>query len=129
MFIVFVMFVMFILLIKCVQGGHIFALCKLTLVMDSPLQQSIIQHLSSHYYWQPRFFLYMDHSSQIHQICVKSKNFKSLKYSPFDSLIENRKFLKFQLHNPRRLDFMPILRIFAAEFEDKISFEAFSGYL
>ena len=39
------------------------------------------------------------HSSQIHQIHVKSK---SLKYSPFDSLIENRKFKKFQLHKSKR---------------------------
>ena len=61
----------------------------------------------------------MGHSSQIHQIHVKSNILKSLNYSPFDSLIENRKFQKFQLHNPRGSDFMAILRIFPAEFEDK----------
>ena len=62
----------------------------------------------------------MGHSSQIHQIHVKSKILKSLKYSPFDSLFENRKFQKFQLHNPRGSDFMAILRIFPAECEDKM---------
>ena len=60
------------------------------------------------------------HSIQIHQIFVKPKNLKSLKYSPFDSLIENRKFQKFQLHSPSGSDFMAILRIFPAEFEDKM---------
>ena len=60
------------------------------------------------------------HSSQIHQIHVKLKILKSLKYSPFDSLIENRKFQKFQLHNPCSSDFMAILRIFPAEFENKM---------
>ena len=35
------------------------------------------------------------HSSQIHQIHVKLKILKSLKYSTFDSLIENKKFQKF----------------------------------
>ena len=64
--------------------------------------------------------LQMDHSSQIHQIHVKSKILKTLKYSPFDSLIENRKFQKFQLHSPSGSDFMAILRIFPAEFEDKM---------
>ena len=62
----------------------------------------------------------MGHTSQIHQIHVKPKILKSMKYSPFDSLIENRKFQKFQLHNPRGSDFMAILRIFPAEFEDKM---------
>ena len=33
---------------------------------------------------------------------------KSLKYSPFDSLIDNRKFQKFQLHSPSHSDFMAI---------------------
>ena len=70
----------------------------------------------------------MGHSRQINQNHGKSKILKSLKYSPFDSLIENRKFQKFQLHNPRGSDFMAILRIFPAEFEDKMSFGAFSGY-
>ena len=60
------------------------------------------------------------HSSQIHQIHVKLKILKSLKYSPFDSLIENRKFQKFQLHKPCSSDFMAILRIFPAEFENKM---------
>ena len=60
------------------------------------------------------------HSSQIHQIHVKLKILKSLKYSPFDSLIENRKFQKFQLHNPCSSDCMAILRIFPAEFENKM---------
>ena len=36
-------------------------------------------------------FLTMGHSTKIHQIYAKSKILKSLKYSPFDSLIENRK--------------------------------------
>ena len=67
-------------------------------------------------------------SSQIHQIHVKSKILKSLRYSPFNSLIENRKFQKFQLHSPSCSDFLAILRIFPAEFEDKMWFEAFSGY-
>ena len=62
----------------------------------------------------------LGHSSQIHQIHVKLKILKSLKYSPFDSLIENRKFQKFQLHSPSGSDFMAILRIFPAEFEDKM---------
>ena len=35
------------------------------------------------------------HSSQIHQIHIKSKILKSLKYSPFGSLIDSRKFHKF----------------------------------
>ena len=60
------------------------------------------------------------HSSQIHQIHVKLKILKSLKYSQFDSLIENRKFLKFWLHSPSRSEFMTILRIFPAEFENKM---------
>ena len=62
----------------------------------------------------------MGHFSQIHQIHVKSKILKSLKYSPFDSLIENRKFQKFQLHNPCGSDFVAILMIFPDEFEDKM---------
>ena len=62
----------------------------------------------------------MGHSSQIHQIHVKSKILKSLKYSAFDSLIENKKFQKFQLHSPCNSDFMATLRIFPAEFEDKM---------
>ena len=60
------------------------------------------------------------HSSQIHQIYVKLKNSKSLEYSPFDSLFENRKFRTFQLHSPSGSDFMAILRIFPAEFEEKM---------
>ena len=68
------------------------------------------------------------HSSQIHQIHVKSKILKFLKYSPFDSLIENRKFQNLQLHSPSSSDFMTILRSFPTEFEDKMWFGAFSGY-
>ena len=45
---------------------------------------------------------------------------KFLKYSPFDSLIENRKSQKIQLHSPSSSDFMAILMIFPAEFEDKM---------
>ena len=60
------------------------------------------------------------HSSQIHQIHTKSKILKSLKYSPFDCLIDNRKIQKCWLHSPSASDFMAILRIFPAEFEDKI---------
>ena len=60
------------------------------------------------------------HSIQIHQIFVKPKNLKSLKYSPFDSLIENRKFQRFQLHSPRGSDFVAFLMIFPTEFEDKM---------
>ena len=41
-----------------------------------------------------------------------------MKYSPFDSLIQNRKFQKFQLDSPSDTDFMAILKIFSAEFED-----------
>ena len=59
---------------------------------------------------------------------VKSKILKSLKYSTFDIPIENKKFQKFQMHSPSGTDFMAILRIFAAEFEDKMWFGAFSGY-
>ena len=62
----------------------------------------------------------MGHSSQIHQIHVKSKILKFLKYSPFDSLIENRKFKKFRMHNPSGSDFMAILRNFPAEVGDKM---------
>ena len=39
------------------------------------------------------------HSSQIHQIRATSKFLKSLKDSPFDGLIEKRKFQKFQLQS------------------------------
>ena len=34
--------------------------------------------------------------------------------------IENRRFQKFQLHNPGGSDFVAISRIFIAEFEDKM---------
>ena len=50
----------------------------------------------------------------------ESEILKSLKYSLFDSLIENRKFQTFQLHSPSGSDFMAILRFFLAEFEDKM---------
>ena len=60
------------------------------------------------------------HSIQIHQIFVKPKNLKSLKYSAFDSLIENRNVQKFQLHSPSGSDFLDILIIFPAKFEDKM---------
>ena len=76
--------------------------------------------------WEEKLFL--GHSSQIHQTHVKSEILKSLKYSPLDSLTENRKFQKFQLHSPSSSDFMAILRMFPAEFEDKMWFGAFSGY-
>ena len=62
----------------------------------------------------------MGHSIQIHQIHVKSKILKSFKHSPFDNLIENRKFQKFQLHSSSGLGFMAILRDFFAEFEEKM---------
>ena len=52
------------------------------------------------------FFLFLGHSSQIHQIHVKSKILKSLKYSPFDSLIENKKLPKFQLHSPHAVQIL-----------------------
>ena len=42
-------------------------------------------------------------NSSIH---VKSKILKSLKYSPFDSLIENRKLPKFQLHSPHAVQIL-----------------------
>ena len=56
------------------------------------------------------------YSSQIYQILVKSKILKSLKYSSFNSLIENKKYQKFQLHSPSCSNFLAILRIFPAEF-------------
>ena len=59
-------------------------------------------------------------SFQIYQIHVKSKNFKFLKYLPSDSLIENRKFQKFELLSPSGSDFMAISMIFPAEFEGKM---------
>ena len=68
------------------------------------------------------------HSSQIHQMHVKSKILKLLKYLPSDILIENEKFHKFQLQNPNGSDFMAILRVFPGEFEDKMWFEAFWVY-
>ena len=70
----------------------------------------------------------MGHSSQIHQIHVKSKILKPLKFSPFHSLIENRKFQKFQLYCPCSSDFMATLRILSPEFDDKMWFGAFSGH-
>ena len=42
--------------------------------------------------------------------------------------IENRKFQKIQLHSPSGSNFMAILRIFPAEFDDKMLFGAFLGY-
>ena len=68
------------------------------------------------------------HYNQIPQIHVKSKILKSFKYSPFHSLIENRKFPKCQLHSPHGSDCMTILNIYPAEPEDKMWFRAFSGY-
>ena len=62
----------------------------------------------------------MGHTSQIHQIHVKPKILKSMKYSPFDSLIENRKFGRFQLDISSGSAFMAILRIFPTEFGDKM---------
>ena len=52
------------------------------------------------------FFLFLGNSSQIHQIYVKSKILKPLKYLPFDSLIENRKFPKFQVHSPHTVQIL-----------------------
>ena len=43
-----------------------------------------------------------------------------LKYSPFDRLIENKKFQNAQLQSPGGSDFIVILRTFPAEFEDKM---------
>ena len=60
------------------------------------------------------------HSSQIHQIHVMPEILKSLKHSPFDSLIENRKFQKFQQHSSSSSDFIANNQIFPAEFEDKM---------
>ena len=57
------------------------------------------------------------HSCQIHQIHVKSKIFKSLNYSPFDSLIENRKFQKFPLHSSGGSN---SIAIFLAESKDEM---------
>ena len=63
----------------------------------------------------------LGHSSQIPQIHVKSKILKSLKYSPFDSLIENRKFqILILAASPSSSDFMAILGIFQAKFKDNM---------
>ena len=88
----------------------------LAIVSDATVRTSAVDHKKE------------GHSNQIYQIHVKSKILKSLKYSPFHSLIENRKFQKFQLHSPYSSDLMAILRIFPAESEDKMWFGAFSGY-
>ena len=53
----------------------------------------------------------LGHFSQIRHIHVMPEILKSLKHSPFDSLIENRKFQKFQQHSPSGSDLMAILRI------------------
>ena len=58
----------------------------------------------------------------------QAKILKSLKFLPFDSLIENRKFPKFQFHSPSGSDFVTILETFSSRFEDKMCFGAFSGY-
>ena len=55
-----------------------------------------------------------------HQIHAKSTNLKSLKYSTFDSHIENRKFPKFQLHMLSIFNFMSISRIFSSGLENKM---------
>ena len=68
------------------------------------------------------------HSSQIHQIHIKWKILTSLKYSPFDSHTDNKKLQKSLAGYPSGSDFMAILRIFPAEFADKMWFGAFSGY-
>ena len=52
-----------------------------------------------------------------------------MKYSSFDSLIENRKFQKFQLHSPSGLHFMPILRISLLNLRTKCDLEHFQGTL
>ena len=69
----------------------------------------------------------MGHSSQIHQIHIKWKILKSLKYSPFDSQTD-KKLQKNLAAYPSGSDFMAILRIFPAEFADKMWFGAFSEY-
>ena len=73
---------------------------------------NIFTCLASGMWWVPHF----GHSSQIHEIHVKSKVLKSLKYSPLDNLIENRKFPKFQLHSSSGSDFMAILKLVSAIF-------------
>ena len=89
-------------------------------------QNSLQSFVSLFLIWCDRLLIYgnlkyrMGYSSQIHQIHVKSKILKSLKYSPLDSLIENRKFQKFQLHSSSGSEFMAILKIFPAEFGDKM---------
>ena len=64
---------------------------------------------------------------QIHQIHVKSKILKSLKFSPFDNLIENRKFPTFQLHSPSDSGFLTILVIFLVDLRTKCDLEDFQG--
>ena len=54
-----------------------------------------------------------------HQI-VDINNQDLLKYSPFGSLIENRKFGRFQLDSSSGSALMAILRIFPTEFGDKM---------
>ena len=51
-----------------------------------------------------------------------------MKFSLFDSLIENRKSSKFQPHSPSGSDFTVILDIFHSRFDDEMWFRAFSGY-
>ena len=80
------------------------------------------------FYFSCWYVLLLGHSSQIRQIHFKSKILKFLKYPPFDSLIENRKLLKFQLHSPSHSEFKAILRIFPAKFVDKMWFGAFSEW-
>ena len=64
---------------------------KLLPVLFLPYINNFRKNLFLKYIWsfQPK---------QIHQIHVKLEISKSLKYSPFDNFIENRKFQKFQLH-------------------------------
>ena len=69
------------------------------------------------------------HSSQIHQIPVKSKIVKSLKFSPFDSLTENRKSPKVQPHSPSGSVFMVVLEFFLPDLTTKCDLEHFQGTL
>ena len=90
-----------------------------SLFLKSCRPLGLLQDLSFSQTFKNLFF-FRGHSSQIHQIHAKSKNLKSLKYPPFDSLIENKKLQKFQLYSLSGSDFMEILKILPAEFENKM---------
>ena len=95
-------------------------------MLTFPSQNSLQSFESLFLIWCHRLPIYgnlkyrMGYSSQIYQIHVKSKILKSLKYLALDSVIENRKFQKFQLHSSSGSEFMAILRILPAEFGDKM---------